>query len=106
MVVKDAKSVAPLVTLTDDEDRTVRSFAADALSRIGTPYARSGFLKYAEQNVPELLKIAQSADEIKKADASMYLFRIVQGMRRLEEMDSPVGRQALDAWKKAVRNSK
>jgi HEAT repeat protein len=101
-ILKDAESVKPLVELTDNEDRTTRSFAADALSRIGTPYARAGFLAYAKENIPELLEITKGADEIRKADASMYLFRMVQGMKRLELMDSPEGRQALEAWQKAA----
>lgn len=101
-MLKDAESVKPLVELTDNEDRTTKSFAADALSRIGTPYARAGFLAYAKQNIPELSKIATGADEIQSADAGVYLFRMVQGMKRLELMDSPEGRQALEAWQKAA----
>ena len=95
------ESVPALAALTEDKDPTLRNYAAEALSFIGTEQAKTAFMKYARQDIPGLVKESAEADE--ESNASWFLWRMLLGMQRLRLMHTPEAKKVQAAWQKVVQ---
>lgn len=105
-LAKFEEGVQQLSAMTKSDDMVLRDYSAEALSRIGTEEAKSSYLRYVRDRLPELLAALESSDEAIAADANIFISKMGISVLRLGLTNTPEGEGVIAARKKAEEKAK